>query len=462
MNLTAAPREELIVIILQLRDENSQLRDQLLILRQRLEQLQKKPPTAPPLHFKPNVEDKPGGKRQKRTINFGRKRDIPNQVVNHAYRRCPDCGGKLYNGWLKSRRQVIDLPVSAVTVTEHQVFEHWCSVCRKKVSPRLDLAGTVLGNHRVSVRLMSMIATLREQCRLPLGVIRGYLKIFHQLQLSEGEIAGILNTVAGLAGPAHRRLKHQIRGSPVVHGDETGWRQNGRNGYLWSFSTPNVKYLLYRKSRGRQVVSEVIGDEFEGVLVSDFYGAYNIHQGYHQRCWAHLLRDIKKLTEDYPGHQQLKPWAGDVTILFQAAKDYPCPDRQQYSTPRAQKQQRVRDSRDFADRLLSICQPYLSKQTPMTTLCKRIDKYIDELFLFVADPAVPADNNPAERSLRHSVIARKISGGTRSNKGSITKMVLASLFGTWKLQQKNPFQECLNLLKTSSAGQPAVEIVSED
>jgi hypothetical protein len=309
---------------------------------------------------------------------------------------------------------------------------------------------------------MSLIATLREQCRLPLGVIQTYLKMFHQLQLSEGEITAILDTVAGLAGPVRQRLKDQIRGSPVVHGDETGWRQNGRNGYLWSFSTPTARYLLYRKSRGRQVVREVLGDEFTGVLVSDFYGSYNIHDGYHQRCWVHLLRDIHKLVEDYPDHQPLRQWATDVTGLFQAAKDYPGPDRQLYPTPRAQKQQRVGAAREFANRLLTVCQPYLVEQAPMTVLCKRIDRFIDELFLFVADPAVPPDNNPAERSLRHSVIARKISGGTRSAKGSNTKMVLASLFGTWKLQQKNPFQECLNLLKAASVGGPALEIVSEE
>jgi hypothetical protein len=408
------------------------------------------------------VAQKPLGERRKRTVNFGRKRDLPDQVVNHAYRRCPDCGGKLYGGWLKSRRQVIDLPLPAVTITEHQVFEHWCSACRKKVSPRLDLADTVLGNHRVSLKLMGLIAGLREQCRLPLGVIQTYLKMFHRLQLSEGEITAILNTVAGLAGPVHRRLKDDIRGSPVVHGDETGWRQTGRNGYLWSFSTPTARYLLYRKSRGRQVVREVLGTEFAGVLVSDFYGAYNIHDGYHQRCWAHLLRDINQLAEDYPDSQPLTQWAADVTGLFRAAKDYPGPDRQLYSTPRAQKQQRVRDSREFADRLLTICQPYLVTPTPMTTLCKRIDRFIDELFLFVANPAVPSDNNPAERALRHSVIARKISGGTRSDKGSNTKMILASLFGTWKLQQKNPFQECLNLLRSASAGRPALETVSRE
>ena len=62
-------------------------------------------------------------------------------------------------------------------------------------------------------------------------------------------------------------------------------------------------------SRGSKVVEEVLGDEFEGVLVSDFYGAYNVHQGLHQRCWTHLLRDIHQLKEKYPQHQGLAEWA---------------------------------------------------------------------------------------------------------------------------------------------------------
>ena len=114
MNLSAAPREELITAILRLRDENSYLKHQLNLLRRRLEQLQKKTPTDhPPPHFKPNAPETPPGERRKRIVNFGRKRDVPDRIVNHAYQRCPDCGAKLYGGWLKSRRQIIDLPLPA-------------------------------------------------------------------------------------------------------------------------------------------------------------------------------------------------------------------------------------------------------------------------------------------------------------------------------------------------------------
>ena len=88
---------------------------------------------------------------------------------------------------------------------------------------------------------------------------------------------------------------------------------------------------------------------------------------------------------------------------------------------------------------------------PQRTLCQRIDKHLADLFVFVEDPAVPPTNNAAERSLRHLVVGRKISGGTRSAAGSTAKMRLASLFGTWRAQGLNPFDECRLLLATPQA-----------
>lgn len=471
MHLDTAPREELIRIIvdqqrrLQLQERDlatvkTQLQDAYYSIEQlteQLKQLQKQHPSHPPFSTKPSVktpetENQP---RKHRVLNSGRKRDVPTAVVKHASSHCPDCGKELFGGWLCSTRQVIDLPLTPVVITEHQVFAHWCPSCQKRVVPPLDLSSVVLGNHRVSLRLMSVIATLREHCRLPIRAIQFYLRVFCLLHLSRGEIVRILHTVAHHASPSYQALGQQLRESPVVHGDETGWREDGVNGYLWNFNTPEARYLLYRKSRGSPVVREVLGDTFEGVLVSDFYGAYNIYDGDHQRCWVHLLRDIKKLEDLYPQHQRLKDWARTITTLYQEATEYTGPDPQQYPTLRAQRQQRIRDQVWFRDRLLSLCRPYLTTPVPMQTLCKRMEKYQSELFVFLTDPQIPSDNNAAERSLRHSVIARKISGGTRSPRGSITKMILASLFGTWSLRGKNPLEECLALLTQASTGKPA-------
>ena len=97
--------------------------------------------------------------------------------------------------------------------------------------------------------------------------------------------------------------------------------------------------------------------------------------------------------------------------------------------------------------LLARCRPFLDDPSAVQgKLCRRIKRFIKELFVFVADPAVPSDNNAAERSLRHLVVSRKISGGTRSQQGTDTKMTLASLFGTWRAQGLNPLAACRQLL----------------
>jgi hypothetical protein len=116
-------------------------------------------------------------------------------------------------------------------------------------------------------------------------------------------------------------------------------------------------------------------------------------------------------------------------------------------------QQQVREAQQHAceQHRWQVCQPYVRTATPQHTLCQRVERFLPELFVFVAVPGVPAHNNLAERSVRPLVIARKISGGTRSPKGSQTRMGLASLFGTWVAQQLNPFHQCLAALTTKSS-----------
>ncbi|HEX5503726.1 MAG TPA: transposase, partial [Thermomicrobiales bacterium] len=107
-------------------------------------------------------------------------------------------------------------------------------------------------------------------------------------------------------------------------------------------------------------------------------------------------------------------------------------------------------ARDALDRrLTALCAPHWQPgaTAPQATLCQRVDRFLDELFAFVLDPAIPADNTLAERRLRPLVIARKISGGTRSEEGSRVRMALASLFATWQAQGRDPFTACLDLLR---------------
>ena len=227
-----------------------------------------------------------------------------------------------------------------------------------------------------------------------------------------------------------------IRASPVVHADETGWRQHGANGYVWTFSTPTERYFL-RRGRGKTVVDEALSDAFSGVLVSDFYAAYHHYDGPKQRCWAHLLRDIHDLRALYPDDAPLAQWADAVHQLYRQARA---------CTPPRPKRRRAAQLA-LERQLLTICQPFLDDSSAVQAkLCRRIERHIKELFVFVAEPVVPSDNNAAERSLRHLVISRKISGGTRSERGTDSKMTLASLFGTWRVQGLNPLTACRQLL----------------
>ena len=133
------------------------------------------------------------------------------------------------------------------------------------------------------------------------------------MRLSTGGITQVLHGAARQAQQAVAQVLERIHSSPVVQADETGWRQDGGNGYVWTFSTPTERYFL-RRDRDKGEVDEVLGDSFQGVLVSDFYAADfyaadDHYPGLKQRCWAHLLRDIHDLKGLYPEDAKLARWA---------------------------------------------------------------------------------------------------------------------------------------------------------
>ena len=385
--------------------------------------------------------DQPKKPRQPRRHGFARTRMTPTQRVEHVVDQCPDCGTKLSGGWIQRTREVIDLPQVPVEVTEHAYIARTCPQCQCCCMTPAQLEGVVLGRQRLGINLVSLIAALREEARLPLRTIQWYLDTVHGLRLSLGAIVDATRRVAQKARAELTDILERVRGSPVVHADETGWREDGHNGYVWTFSTPGLRYFL-RRGRGKAVVDEVLGEEFAGVLVSDFYAAYHHYDGPKQRCWAHLLRDIHDLRGLYPADGSLTRWADAVHRLYRQATAFTHPSAQQWPA-----QQRRIAQLTLEQRLLTLCRPYLNDPSAaQARLCRRMANHIKELFVFVAELEVPPDNNAAERSLRPVVVSRKISGGTRSAQGTQTKMTLASIFGTWRAQNLNTLTACRQLL----------------
>ena len=441
-DLATASREELLAIIDRQQATIEQLQAVVAQLQQRIAYLEARlggkdssgPPGNKPAQAKAR-EQKP---RKPRPKGFARRRMVPTRREEHALATCPDCGTRLVGGWVQRTREVIELALPPAEVVEHRYIARLCPCCNKRRLPKADLGGVVVGQGRLGVNLVSLIVTLREEGRLPVGAIQWYLHTIHGLSLSVGEIVGLSHQSARQAQPVVAAIRSQVQASPAVCADETGWRQNGQNGYVWTFSTPSQRFFL-RRGRNKEVVDEVLGEGFSGVVVSDFYAAYDHYPGLHQRCWPHLLRDIHSLRVIYPDDVPLADWAKAVQALYEEAKAFHSLDERR----------RRRAQKGFERRLLGLAEPYADNPLAVQArLCRRIRRYAKELFVFVGELGVPADNNQAERSLRHLVTSRKISGGTRSDAGTDTKMALATVFGTWRAQGLNPFLQCRTLLSS--------------
>ncbi len=252
----------------------------------------------------------------------------------------------------------------------------------------------------------------------------------------------ILQKVDSRGKPEVEKLLQAVRGSPAVNADETGWREDGKNGYIWSFSTRNVRYFVRNKSRSGEVAKGVLGEDYGGVVVSDFYCGYNVLLGRHQRCWVHYLRDLRDLVEANTGDRAVAIWVGKVKAVYRRAKRY------SNEESKARHEQRIA----FEEELYRLARPYLRRDVPQRILAQRIERFLPELFVFVEHPEVPSENNAAERAIRPAVTARKISGGTRSAKGSETRMGPMSLFGTWLLRGEDAMESCRRML--SGVSQP--------
>jgi transposase len=373
-------------------EELRQAREELAAAYKRIEELEKQK-TPRPTFVKANVKKLPDGQRKPRKKrdpkhNHARRREAPTQIIEHRISTCPACRSRLGGVSVARRRQVIELPPPPpIEVTEHVIYHGWCSQCGTWREAPLDVSREVIGQGRMGVKLTSVIAYLRTVMRLPVRQIQTYLASLHGLKISSGEIVELLHRATGQLHSLVAALKQQIRASPAVQADETGWREDGKNGYIWSVSTRTIHYYEYHHSRGSEVVKQLLGESFEGVLGSDFFASYNIYQGLHQRCWVHLLGDGHDLKEQSPDDVALQQWFQDLKALYQRAVSYAGPDP---SLPPA-KQQAARRQQQHAyeQELMQLCAPYVRTEARMHTLCERVERFLPELFVFVARPEVP-------------------------------------------------------------------------
>lgn len=270
-----------------------------------------------------------------------------------------------------------------------------------------------------------------------------------RLGLNYGTVIAALHRMAALFKPTLEQLKADYRASIVRHADETSWRTDGQNGYCWLFTSDVVSLYLYRATRSAKVVQEVFGQEAAGgYLVVDRYQGYSRVPCRVQYCFAHLLRDVKDTQAEFIDEPEVENFTATMIELLSEAM--PLSVNRKLSD-----EQYYREARELKRQMLVACQ-----EGSQHLAIKRWQDFFveetDKLYHWVEDRRVPCENNRAERELRPTVIARKVSFGSQAEEGAKTREVLMSVLHTLKKRVKSPRQRLKEVLDKISQ-QPALE-----
>lgn len=415
-------------------DKNHKLRKEIERLKKENEKLKKElaAKRQPPKWAKPNRDLKKTKRAKKKGPRFGHKankRKRPEHVdktVVVVPEQCPNGHGTLpFPSESKWHSHIqIDLPEPGrCIVTEYKVGSSYCKSCKKYHSG----LGTRIGNTLYGARLHAQVCYWKFELGLTLGKIKRLLGDQFQLELSTGQLSEIIGQTAAKFTDSYDDLKTNLPEQSHLHVDETGWRIDGNNGWLWSFSNEDISVYTIEDSRGQRVVEDVLGEFFNGVLCSDFYGAYHKIESEKQKCWAHILRDLKNLNEKYPKNLEVVYFASRMKNFFRRGKKL----REKKAAEEqicTQLERLKSDTQNFAHRKF--------KQADLKTLGKRIIKYRDELYTFIEKNLEPTNNN-AEREIRPAVLMRKTSYGNRSDKGASDQAILMSMLRTSRKQGQN-------------------------
>jgi len=358
-----------------------------------------------------------------------RRATPPPEAVSEALQvpldTCPHCGGPVERVTDNSPIYQTDLPPIQPLIRRFDTQRGWCPKCHQAVRSRhpeqTSTATGAAGSH-VGPRALALAADLTHRLGLSMRQVTDLFETTFGLRLTPGAISQASQRLARLAEPAYQALKEALRTSPAVHADETGWRINGRSAWLWNFVTRSITYYAIRRSRGHGVVEEILGTFFPGVLVSDGLPTYDVVQvGGRQQCLAHLLRRAAALAETKTRGAVRFPRA--IKGLLQRAMRLK--ERAPGLSPHGVAVARGRLEKDL-DRLLE----WKKVDPDNERLAAHLAKHRRHLFTFLDHAAVEPTNNLAERQLRPAVVARKCSGGNRTDGGADAHAVLASVAAT--------------------------------
>ena len=441
-------KRELEQKLLRLEEENKNLKEENAYLRFELEEMRstryktgKTPPADPSSAQESKIPPKKRGGVFGHLGWFRTKPAKIDRVEDVRLYCCPHCGSKDITACNHKKidehiQEDIVLPrVEAVLYRHH---EYYCRGCKKVVS---SLGKDELANSYIGPKAKALAVFLRYAVKISERDVKNLFEKAFNLNIVHSSIAGFRDQLRRAGAPLYQRLKESLKRGSFIHADETGWKVDGKSHWLWKFSNKKVCLSHIDQSRGQKVVEDVIGDEYDGVILSDFLSAYNkVEAKGKQRCLVHLLRDLKKVKRYWHDDEEvlnyvtrLRKIIEDAVELYKEYKDKPWD--QVYRDKRAAIQESLKD---FAF-------PNPNKKI-LNRFAKRLQRHKNELLTFLYEKDIDYHNNHAEQQIRPDVIFRKITNGNRSPKGVQCHNVIVSILQTAKLNKVDPIGTLENIL----------------
>ncbi len=361
-------------------------------------------------------------KLRKRKRKQGAQKGHPKHVRNefsaealdstseYSLKSCPTCGGELEDADRAPRVvqqvEIIDVPIR---IEEHRGCAYWCPTCRKfhyaPLPPEVE-KGQLFGP-----RLTTLVAYMKGVCHASFSTIRKFVRDVVGIKVSRGYLRKLIGKMSDALKPCYDELLAALPRADALNVDETGHKENGDRFWTWCFRAK--MYTLFRidKSRGSKVLIDVLGEEFDGVIGCDFWGAYKKYMRLHENvllqfCMAHLIRDVKYLTtlSDKATKAYGERLRETLREMFRTIH------RREEVLPKTFNR-RLSAARD---RVFAAATENVPSSNEAQNMAGRFLKHGDSYFRFITTPGIEPTNNLAEQAIRFVVIDRRITQGTRS------------------------------------------------
>ena len=385
-------------------------------------------------------EPKQSGAKSGHKAYFRRIPERIDYIKTHNPKKCSHCKTKLGATQEVRSRYVTDIKlIGKVKNTRHDIHRKYCPKCKKIVEPEVP---DVLPHARFGLNLMLLIMYLRLGLRLPGNKVCEFLLTMCNLTISEGEIVHILKQLVIAFGDYYQYLEELVKKAKVKHSDTTSWRINGRNYHAWVFVAAGVVLYKIRKRNNHKVALALFGKKSQkgNFLVVDRHSAFRTlaeKAGFLlQVCWSHLLKNSKDLAKNFGAdgkyvHKKLK----EVYAMAKSLDHNGLPE--QVEALKAE--------------IFLLTQRHYKSTTVRRFVNTLWTRDIESLFRFVTNPDIDSTNNISERELRHLVLIRKISNGSRSTRGAAASAILLSVTQTLRMNGKNILERLKDIINNQTA-----------